>query len=47
VLRSAQRLIRHKLVTNTAKPKLYIIVNGKITPDFAVIGEGMLSIVDT
>src|SRR5262245_35017965 len=30
---------------NAAKPKLYIIVNGKITPDFAVIGDGTLSIV--
>jgi hypothetical protein len=31
--------------TNPTKPKLYIIVNGKITPDFAVIGDGTLSIV--
>ena len=30
---------------NAAKPKLYIIVNGKITSDFAVIGDGTLSIV--
>src|SRR5262249_7534554 len=30
---------------NAAKPKLYIIVNGKITSDFAVIGDRTLSIV--
>ena len=30
-------LLQKVALTNTAKPKLYIIVNGKITPDFAVI----------
>jgi hypothetical protein len=38
-------LLQKVALTNTAKPKLYIIVNGKITPDFAVIGDGTLSIV--
>jgi hypothetical protein len=38
-------LLEKVAFTNTAKPKLYIIVNGKITPDFAVIGDGTLSIV--
>jgi Patatin-like phospholipase len=38
-------LLQKVAFTDTAKPKLYIIVNGKITPDFAVIGDGTLSIV--
>ena len=38
-------LLQKVALTNTAKPKLYIIVNGKITPDFVVIGDGTLSIV--
>ena len=38
-------LLQKVALTNTSKPKLYIIVNGKITPDFAVIGDGTLSIV--
>ena len=38
-------LLQKVALTNAAKPKLYIIVNGKITPDFAVIGDGTLSIV--
>jgi hypothetical protein len=38
-------LLQKVALTDTAKPKLYIIVNGKITPDFAVIGDGTLSIV--
>ena len=38
-------LMQKVAFSDTAKPKLYIIVNGKITPDFAVIGDGTLSIV--
>jgi hypothetical protein len=38
-------LLQKVAFTNNTKPKLYIIVNGKITPDFAVIGDGTLSIV--
>ena len=38
-------LLQKAVFANAAKPKLYIIVNGKITPDFAVIGDGTLSIV--
>ena len=38
-------LLQKVAFRSTAKPKLYIIVNGKITPDFAVIGDGTLSIV--
>jgi hypothetical protein len=38
-------LLQKVAFTDAAKPKLYIIVNGKITPDFAVIGDGTLSIV--
>jgi patatin-like phospholipase len=38
-------LLQKVAFTHAAKPKLYIIVNGKITPDFAVIGDGTLSIV--
>jgi hypothetical protein len=38
-------LLEKVAFTNPTKPKLYIIVNGKITPDFAVIGDGTLSIV--
>ena len=38
-------LMQKVALSDTAKPKLYIIVNGKITPDFAVIGDGTLSIV--
>jgi len=44
VLAVPESLLLQK-VALTAKPKLYIIVNGKITPDFAVIGDGTLSIV--
>ena len=38
-------LLQKVVFKNAAKPKLYIIVNGKITSDFAVIGDGTLSIV--
>jgi Patatin-like phospholipase len=38
-------LLQKVAFANAAKPKLYIIVNGKITPDFAVIGDSTLSIV--
>jgi hypothetical protein len=38
-------LLQKVAFTDIAKPKLYIIVNGKVTPDFAVIGDGTLSIV--
>jgi hypothetical protein len=38
-------LLQKVVLTDPAKPKLYIIVNGKITPDFVVIGDGTLSIV--
>jgi hypothetical protein len=38
-------LLQKVAFRSTAKPKLYIIVNGKITPDFAIIGDGTLSIV--
>jgi hypothetical protein len=38
-------LLQKVALTNNTKPKLYIIVNGKITPDFAVIGDGTVSIV--
>jgi hypothetical protein len=38
-------LLQKVVFANAAKPKLYIIVNGKITPDFAVIGDGTFSIV--
>jgi hypothetical protein len=38
-------LLQKVALTNTAKPKLYIIVNGKITPDFAIVDDGTLSIV--
>jgi hypothetical protein len=38
-------LLQKVALTHPAKQKLYIIVNGKITPDFAVIGDGTLSIV--
>ena len=32
-------LLQKVVFKNAAKPKLYIIVNGKITSDFAVIGD--------
>jgi hypothetical protein len=38
-------LLQKVAFTHAPKPKLYIIVNGKISPDFAVIGDGALSIV--
>jgi hypothetical protein len=38
-------LLRKIAPTNAVKPNLYIIVNGKITPDFAMIDDGTLSIV--
>src|SRR5438034_797950 len=38
-------LLQKVAFKNAAKPKLYVIVNGKIAPDFAVIGDGTLSIV--
>jgi len=38
-------LLQKVAFANAAKPKLYIIVNGKIAPDFEVIGDGTLSIV--
>lgn len=38
-------LLQKVALTNAVKPKLYIIVNGKITPDFAVVNDGTLSIV--
>ena len=38
-------LLQKVALKNRGKPKLYIIVNGKIAPDFSVIGDGTLSIV--
>ena len=38
-------LLQKVAFKSAAKPKLYVIVNGKIAPDFAVIGDGTLSIV--
>ena len=38
-------LLRKIAPTNAVRPNLYIIVNGKITPDFAMIDDGTLSIV--
>src|SRR6476646_8169481 len=43
--RTESVLLQKVVFKNAAKPKLYIIVNGKITSDFAVIGDGTLSIV--
>jgi len=46
VLAVPESVLMQKLAfSDTAKPKLFIVVNGKITPDFAVIGDGTLSIV--
>jgi hypothetical protein len=38
-------LLQKVAFADAAKLKLHIIINGKITPDFAVIGDGTLSIV--
>jgi hypothetical protein len=38
-------LLQNVAFADASKPKLHIIVNGKIAPDFAVIGDGTLSIV--
>ena len=41
-----EALLLDKLpIRTTAHPKLYIIVNGKLTPDFDVVADGTLSIV--
>ena len=41
-----EALLLDKLPTrSTAHPKLYIIVNGKLAPDFDVVADGTLSIV--
>jgi hypothetical protein len=37
-------LLQKVAFADAAKPRLHIIVNGKITPDFAVIDDGTLSI---
>jgi hypothetical protein len=45
VLAVPESVLLQKVALTNAKPKLYIIVNGKITPDFAVVNDGTLSIV--
>jgi predicted acylesterase/phospholipase RssA len=46
VLAVPEALLLAKLPKLTAEPpKLYIIVNGKVAPDFDVVGDGTLSIV--
>jgi hypothetical protein len=45
VLAVPESVLLQKVALTNAKPKLYIIVNGKITPDFAVVHDGTLSIV--